>query len=87
MTPNLSLRPTRQSARLCVTVEPTLRVALTAPRMVSRRLAREARPDQRRQQTSAAHTACVPQTPLIRGAVRRFRSRDSHDRACQIHEH
>jgi hypothetical protein len=58
---------------LMLSVEPTLRVVSTAPRMVIHRLAREARPNQRLQQTSVAQTAFAPRTPLIRGAVRRYR--------------
>ena len=38
--------------------------------MVIRQLAREARPNQRLQRTSAAQTSFAPRTPLIRGAVK-----------------
>jgi hypothetical protein len=39
--------------------------------MVIRRSAREARPNQRLQRTSAAQTAFAQQKPLIHGTVRR----------------
>jgi hypothetical protein len=58
--------------------KPLLRVVSTAPRMVIRRLAREARPNQRLQRTSAAQTAFAPRTLLIRGAVRQTKE----ERAC-----
>ncbi len=76
VTPNHQLHRSHESRALLAfrgpvnwIVEPTLRVVSTAPWMVIRWLAREARPNQRLQRTSAAQTSVAPRPPLIRGPL------------------
>ena len=52
-----------------IIVEPTLRVVSTAPRMALRRLASEARPNQRLQRTSAASAGPLGSTTPADGAI------------------